>query len=48
MVVGVEQSFFHLSKVEGVKVDCDRGDQQVTYQQREVAGTAFRGLSEDR
>jgi hypothetical protein len=48
VVVGVEQSFFHLSKVEGVKVDCDRGDQQVTYQQREVAGTAFRGLSEDR
>ena len=42
VVIGVEQSLFHLSKVEGVKVDCDRGGQPVTDQQREVAGTVFR------
>lgn len=44
MVIGVEQSLFHLSKVERVKVDCDRGGQPVTDQQREVAASVFRGV----
>ena len=44
VVIGVEQSLFHLSKVEGVKVDCDRGGQPVTDQQREVAASVFRGV----
>ena len=44
VVIGVEQSLFHLSKVEGVKVDCDRGGQPVTGQQREVAASVFRGV----
>lgn len=48
VVIGIEQSFFHLSKVEGVKVDCDSGGQPVIDQQREVAGTVFRRLSEHR
>jgi hypothetical protein len=45
VVIGVEESLFHLSKVEGVKIDCDRGGQPVTYQQRELGGTVFRGPS---
>ena len=45
VVIGVEQSLFHLSKVEGVKVDCDRSGQPVTDPQRDVAGTVFRRLS---
>jgi hypothetical protein len=48
VVIGAEQSLFHLSKVEGVKVDCDRGGQPVTDQQREVAGTVFRRPLEGR
>ena len=48
VVVGVEQSLFHLSKVEGVKADCDRVGQPVTEQQREMAGTVFRGPSNAR
>jgi hypothetical protein len=44
VVIGAEQSLFHLSKVEGVKVDCDRGGQPVAHQQREAAGTVFRQL----
>ena len=42
VVIGVEQSLFHLSRVEGVKVDCDRGGKPVTDQQRDMAGTIFR------
>jgi hypothetical protein len=48
VVVGVEQSLFHLSKVEGVKIDCNRVGQPVTDQQREMAGTVFRGPSNAR
>ena len=44
VVIGVEQSLSHSSKVEGVKVDCDRGGQPVTHQQREVAASVFRGV----
>ena len=44
VVVGVEQSLFHLSKVEGVKVDCHRNGELLMDQQREVAATVFRGL----
>ena len=45
VVIGVEQSLFHLSRVEGGKVDCDRVGRPVTDQQRDVAGTVFRRLS---
>jgi hypothetical protein len=45
VVIGVEQSLFHLSKVEAVKVDCDRGGQLATDQRYDVAGTVFRGVS---
>ena len=44
VVVGVERSLYHLSKVEGVKVDCDRGSQPVTDQRRGLGGTVFRGV----
>ena len=45
VVVGVEQSLFHLSKVEGVEVDCHRDGQPLTDQQHEAAATVFRGVS---
>lgn len=48
VVIGVEESLFHLSKVERVKVDCDRGGQPVTDEQRVVAGTIFRRLTNAR
>jgi hypothetical protein len=45
VIIGVEQSLFHLSKVEAVKVNCNRRGQPVADQQREAAGTVFRRLS---
>ena len=43
VVVGAEQSLFHLSKVEGVTVDCQRNGEPLPDQQRESAAIVFRG-----
>jgi hypothetical protein len=45
VVIGVEQSLFHLSKVDGVKVDCHRNGEPLPDQQREAAAKVFRGVS---
>ena len=43
VVIGAEQSLFHLSKVEGVTVDCHRNGEPLPDQQREAAAIVFRG-----
>lgn len=43
VVIGAEQSLFHLSKVEGVTVDCQRNGEPLPDQQRESAAIVFRG-----